>query len=93
MTDTTTDPHAAVQAAAERLIDADEHDTWARSADIRLVAQYALASAERERRLRTALERYGVHERFTCEMQHPCECGLDAAIADTQEGAADAAER
>jgi hypothetical protein len=37
----------------------------------------AVALAE----LRAALHRYGVHERYVCELQEICECGLDEARA------------
>ena len=41
------------------------------------------AATERERVLREALQRYGVHEHYTCELQEVCDCGLDAALAPT----------
>lgn len=44
-------------------------------------ARRALEAEATVERLRAALKRYGVHERYVCELEENCSCGLDAAQA------------
>lgn len=57
------------KAGAERIIDA------------LTAARRALEAEAEVGRLRAALKRYGVHERYICELEENCSCGLDAAQA------------